>query len=71
MLAIDPARRRLYVAAESGNVDVFDIAAGPAVKVGSQHVNNDAHGVAVDPDTHLGYFPLANVDGHPVLRIFH
>jgi hypothetical protein len=28
-----------------------------------------AHTVAVDPNSHLVYFPLENVDGHPLLRI--
>jgi len=28
-----------------------------------------AHTVFVDPETHLVYFPLENVNGHPVLRI--
>ncbi len=28
-----------------------------------------AHTVSVDPKTHLVYFPLENIDGHPVLRI--
>ena len=28
-----------------------------------------AHTVCVDSDTHLVYFPLQNVDGHPLLRI--
>jgi hypothetical protein len=28
-----------------------------------------AHSVAVDPATHLVYFPLENVGGQPVLRI--
>jgi hypothetical protein len=28
-----------------------------------------AHTVCVDPDTHLVYFPLQDVDGHPILRI--
>ena len=28
-----------------------------------------AHTVCADPKTHLVYFPLENVDGHPVLRI--
>ena len=28
-----------------------------------------AHTVCVDPDTNLVYFPLQNIDGHPVLRI--
>jgi hypothetical protein len=28
-----------------------------------------AHTVSVDPDTHLVYFPLENIGGHPILRI--
>src|SRR5205807_2610675 len=28
-----------------------------------------AHTVAVDPTTHRVYLPLANVSGHPVLRV--
>jgi hypothetical protein len=28
-----------------------------------------AHTVSVDPNTHLVYFPLENVYGHPLLRI--
>jgi hypothetical protein len=27
------------------------------------------HTVSVDPKSHLGYLPLENVDGHPLLRI--
>ena len=69
VLAIDPSRHRLHVAAESGDVGLFDITAGPAVKIGSQHVNDDAHSVAIDPDTGRVYFPLANVNSRPVLRI--
>ena len=28
-----------------------------------------AHTVSVDPRTHLAYFPLQDVEGHPLLRI--
>jgi len=28
-----------------------------------------AHTVSVDPQTHFVYFPLQNLNGHPVLRI--
>jgi len=28
-----------------------------------------AHTVSVDSDTHLVYFPLQNIEGHPLLRI--
>jgi hypothetical protein len=32
-------------------------------------VGPNAHTVAVDPVSHRVYFPLANVGGHPVLRV--
>ncbi|MGA8043795.1 MAG: YncE family protein [Terracidiphilus sp.] len=68
VLAFDPGLMRLYVAAESGMVTIF------------QEVNRDlntmaqfnmphAHTVAVDSRSHLVYFPLENVGGKPLLRI--
>jgi hypothetical protein len=36
--------------------------------VGSLYIPH-AHTVGVDPETHLVYFPLQNMDGHPLLRI--
>ncbi len=69
VLAFDPGLRRLYVAAESGVVAVFDDT-GPTVrKLGQAKVADAAHTVAVDPGTHRVFFPLENVHGHPVLRV--
>ena len=70
VMAIDWGAKRLYVAAESGNLSVFDITtpAAPA-PLGIVFVGMSAHSVAVDPATHRLYFPLANVKGHAVLRV--
>jgi DNA-binding beta-propeller fold protein YncE len=68
VLAFDPAWRRLYVAAESGAVSVFTLRKRKLVSDGQIKMPH-AHTVAVDPRTHLVYFPLQDVDGHPALRI--
>ena len=70
VLAFDPGLARLYVAAESGVVSVFDAGQpGGVRKVGQGRVASRAHSVAVDPPTHRVLFPLEDVDGHPVLRV--
>jgi len=68
VLAFDPGLKRLYVCAESGNVTVFHEQGKALVSDGGFFMPH-AHTVCVDPDTHLVYFPLQDVDGHPVLRI--
>jgi DNA-binding beta-propeller fold protein YncE len=69
VLAFDPGLSRLYVAAESGVVAVFD-EKGPSVhKLGQAKVADAAHTVAVDPTTHRVFFPLENVQGRPILRV--
>lgn len=68
VLAFDPGLKRLYVSAESGNVSVFQERNG-AVRLLGQFEMPHAHTVAVDPVTHLVYFPLENVGGRPLLRI--
>jgi DNA-binding beta-propeller fold protein YncE len=68
VLAFDPGRRRLYVAAETGPVTVFGESAGRLAEDGRMSVPH-GHTVAVDPRTHLVYFPLQDVNGHPLLRI--
>src|SRR5262245_5723597 len=68
VLAFDPGLRRLYVAAESGEVTVFTERADglePAGRYRAPH----AHSVAVDPGAHEVFLPLADVKGRPVLRI--
>ena len=68
VLAFDPALGRLYVAAESGVVAVFEERDGSVVQLGWYRAPK-AHSVAVDPATHRVYLPLADVSGHPVLRV--
>lgn len=68
VLAYDPGLKRLYVSAESGKVTVFQNNRRKLDLLSSFEMPH-AHTVAVDPKTHLVYFPLENIDGHPVLRI--
>jgi YVTN family beta-propeller protein len=69
VLAFDPGLQRLYVAAESGIVSVFQLEAGNASKIGEGFAGPDAHVVAVVPETHEVFFPLRDVDHRTVLRI--
>src|SRR6059058_1831995 len=68
VLAFDPTLGRLYVAAESGVVAVFEERDGSLAQLGWYRAPK-AHSVAVDPATHRVYLPLADVSGHPVLRV--
>jgi DNA-binding beta-propeller fold protein YncE len=68
VLAFDPGLKKLYVSAESGVVTVFRENGKALVSEGTLSMLH-AHTVSVDPNTHLVYFPLQNLDGHPVLRI--
>jgi DNA-binding beta-propeller fold protein YncE len=68
VLAFDPGLKRLYVSSESGTVSVFQSLHRSLVLLGSFEMPH-AHTVSVDPKTHLVYFPLENIDGHPLLRI--
>jgi len=70
VLAFDPDLKRLYAASETGTVAVFGVADdGTVTELGRGLLAPHAHTVAVDPTTHRVYFPLENVDGHPVLRV--
>ena len=66
VLDLDPGLHRLYVAAESGVVAVFDEQGRGLKKLAQAFLAPNAHSVAVDPATHLVYFPLEN---GPVLRV--
>ncbi len=68
VLAFDPSIARLYVAAESGVVAVFEERDDSLVQLGWYRAPR-AHSVAVDALTHHVYLPLANVNGHPMLRV--
>jgi DNA-binding beta-propeller fold protein YncE len=69
VLAFDAALRTVYVAGEAGVVSIFSVNASRVSKIGDGHVGPNAHVVDVDAATHRSYFPLKDVDGHPVLRI--
>jgi len=70
VLAIDAALGWLYVAAESGDLRIFDLAKPGLVSLGQQRPGPASHSVAVDPTTHHVFFPLAvGPHGTPVLRI--
>jgi len=68
VLAFDNGTKRLYVSAESGQVKVFHETNRTLELEGELHLPH-GHTVAVDPKTHLVYFPLEDLDGKPVLRI--
>jgi len=68
VLAFDAGLKQLYVSAESGHVTVFR-ESGKSLTLEGKLFLPHGHTVSVDPDTHFVYFPLENLDGHPVLRI--
>jgi DNA-binding beta-propeller fold protein YncE len=68
VLAFDPGLKMLYVSAESGDVRVFRLEGKKLIALGGLSMPQ-ANTVAVDPKTHLVYFPLQNLDGHPRLWI--
>jgi DNA-binding beta-propeller fold protein YncE len=70
VLSVDPGLGWIYVAAESGDLVVFDVGKPGLTKIDAEHVADNAHSVAVDPTTHRVFFPLlAGPKGTPALRI--
>src|SRR5262249_46504427 len=69
VLALDPGLHRLYVAAESGVLSVFDVAGLDVRKAAEGNAGPGAHVVAFDPTTHLVYLPLQDLGGQPGLRV--
>jgi DNA-binding beta-propeller fold protein YncE len=70
VLSIDPGQGWLYVAAESGDLTVFDIREAGVVLVGHDAPGPNSHTVVADPATHRVFFPLTSgPNGTPVLRI--
>jgi DNA-binding beta-propeller fold protein YncE len=69
VLAYDTELQRLYVAAESGVVTVFEVRASSLAQLGRAKLAAHAHSVAVDQATHDVFFPLQDVHGPPVLRV--
>ena len=70
VLAIDPGLGWLYVAAESGDLSVFDLQRPVATLLGHDHSGAHSHSVAADAASHRVFFPLkSGSNGKPVLRI--
>jgi hypothetical protein len=70
VLAIDPGLGWLYVAAESGDLSVFDVRGSSAAPLGQAHPGEHSHTVAVDEASHRLFFPLqSGAQGKPVLRV--
>jgi DNA-binding beta-propeller fold protein YncE len=69
VLAYDPGASRVYFAAESGWVSIFDADHGHLAVRGSAYLADGAHSLALDPTTHHSYIPIPKDDnGSPVLR---
>jgi DNA-binding beta-propeller fold protein YncE len=70
VLAADPDRGVLYVAAESGVLTTIDLGPPAGRVTGRAHLADDAHVVAVDPTTGRAYFPVPDAGrGHPGLLV--
>lgn len=71
VLTYDPGAGRVYVAAESGWVSIFDHDHEHLMVRGSAHLADGAHSLALDPRTHHTYFPIPKgPNGSPVLWEF-
>ena len=71
VLAYDSGANRVYVAAESGWVSIFDHDHGHLTARGSAHLADGAHSLALDPTTHHSYIPVPQGhNGSPVLWEF-
>ena len=71
VLVYDAGGHRVYVAAESGWVSVFDRRQGNTDPSGSAHMADGAHSLVLDPISHHSYFPIPKgADGGPELWEF-
>jgi hypothetical protein len=68
VLGFYPGPGRLFVSSESGDVYVYRLR-GRDLTLEVHFSMPHPRTVAVDPDTHLAYFPLENIEGRPLLRI--
>ncbi len=69
VLAFDDTLNVLYVASESGVASLFRLVDGSLSKIAEGFAGPNAHVVAIHPATHQVYFPIADLNGRPVLRI--
>jgi len=68
VVALDPVRRRVYVASESGVIAAFQIE-GDTLAPLERYRAPHAHSIALDPSTGLIYVPLQDIGGWPLLRV--
>jgi len=69
VLASDAGANRVYVAAESGWVSIFDQDHGHLTERGSAYLADGAHSLALHPTTHHTFIPIPkDHNGSPVLR---
>jgi YVTN family beta-propeller protein len=68
VLDVDRSLQRVYVAAESGPLTIYEYSGGTVRQLLKADAGPNAHSVAVDPATHHIYLPLQNLNGHPALR---
>lgn len=70
VLALDPVNGWLYVAGEAGTVTILAERGRTLTILGSDHLADGAHVVAVDPTTHRSYYPIpGGTDGRPELLV--
>jgi DNA-binding beta-propeller fold protein YncE len=69
VLAVDPVRGILYIAAESGVVTTLDIHTVPGSVTGRAPLGDNANVVAVDLTTGQAYFPVLGSGSRPTLLI--
>lgn len=69
VLAFDPGLGRLYVAGASGVVSAFQLVKAFLGRLEDVRVAPGAHLIAVNPQNHLVYLPIDDVEGRPVMRI--
>jgi len=70
VLSVDAGQGWLYVAAESGDLTIFDLRQPGVALIGHDHPGPHSHTVVADPATHRVFFPLQEgPGGKPVLRI--
>ena len=69
VLSDDPSRHLLFVASESGMVDVYRLG-GRFKKLSERFLGFRAHSVLVDPRRSFLYVPFENIKGRPILRIY-
>jgi DNA-binding beta-propeller fold protein YncE len=68
VLAFDPGLQRLYVACESGSLEVFEERDGALTRLSAYRAPH-SHTVAVNAASHRVYLPLQDIDGRPLLRV--